>query len=37
MKEIAYFINSVVDNRDKDLGGIREKVIELCHKFPLYK
>ena len=37
MKEIAYFINLVVDNRDEDLGGIREKVIELCHKFPLYK
>ncbi|CAB1243220.1 serine hydroxymethyltransferase [Clostridium sp. WLY-B-L2] len=37
MKKIAYFINSAVENRDKDLSGIKEKVVELCHSFPLYK
>lgn len=37
MKKIAYFINYVVENRDKDLSGLREEVKELCSKFPIYK
>lgn len=37
MKQIAYFINHVIDNRDKDLSDIRNKVTELCKKFPIYK
>jgi glycine hydroxymethyltransferase len=37
MKQIAYFINYVIDNRDKDLSDIRNKVTELCKKFPIYK
>lgn len=36
MKKIAYFINSAVENRDGDLSKIKEEVVELCHKFPLY-
>lgn len=37
MKKIAYFINYVVENRDKDLSGLRAEVKELCDKFPIYK
>lgn len=37
MKQIAYFINYAIDNRDKDLSDIRNKVTELCKKFPIYK
>lgn len=37
MKQIAYFINYVIDNRDKDLSDIRNKVTELCKRFPIYK
>lgn len=37
MKQVAYFINYVIDNRDKDLSDIRNKVTELCKKFPIYK
>ncbi|MBP2032038.1 glycine hydroxymethyltransferase [Clostridium algifaecis] len=37
MKKIAYFINYVVENRDKDLSGLREEVKKLCSKFPIYK
>ncbi|ADK14218.1 Serine hydroxymethyltransferase [Clostridium ljungdahlii DSM 13528] len=36
MKKIAYFINSAVENKDGDLSKIKEEVVELCHKFPLY-
>ncbi|MBV4418661.1 serine hydroxymethyltransferase [Clostridium tyrobutyricum] len=37
MKKIAYFINYIVENRDKDLSGLREEVRELCNGFPIYK
>lgn len=37
MKQIAYFINYAIDNRDKDLSDLRSKVTELCKKFPIYK
>ncbi|KOF55921.1 serine hydroxymethyltransferase [Clostridium sp. DMHC 10] len=37
MKQIAYFINYAIDNRDKDLSDLRSKVTELCNKFPIYK
>ncbi|AND85164.1 aminotransferase class I/II-fold pyridoxal phosphate-dependent enzyme [Clostridium tyrobutyricum] len=37
MKKIAYFINYIVENRDKDLSGLREEVRELCNRFPIYK
>lgn len=37
MKQIAYFINYAIDNRDKDLSDVRNKVTELCNKFPIYK
>lgn len=37
MKKIAYFINYVIENRDKDLSGIREQVIELCRQYPIYE
>lgn len=37
MKQIAYFINYAIDNRDKDLSDIRNKITELCKKFPIYK
>ena len=36
MKKIAYFINYVIDNRDKDLSGIKEEVQKLCRDFPIY-
>jgi Glycine/serine hydroxymethyltransferase len=37
MKKIAYFINYVIENKDKDLSEIREEVITLCRKFPIYE
>ncbi|WP_234119455.1 serine hydroxymethyltransferase [Clostridium hydrogenum] len=37
MKQIAYFIDYVIENRDKDLSEIRNKITELCKKFPIYK
>ncbi|GAA0114458.1 MULTISPECIES: serine hydroxymethyltransferase [Clostridium] len=36
MKEIASLINDVVENRGKDLEGIKERVAILCNKHPLY-
>lgn len=36
MKKIAYFINYVVENRDKDLSDIKQQVNELCKKYPIY-
>jgi len=38
MKLIAEYIDEAIKNKDDDkiLNGIREKVIELCKKFPLY-
>ncbi|QGU95039.1 aminotransferase class I/II-fold pyridoxal phosphate-dependent enzyme [Clostridium bovifaecis] len=37
MKEIAYLINYVIENRDKDLSEIKHKVREICNKYPLYE
>ncbi|MDP4145552.1 MAG: serine hydroxymethyltransferase [Bacillota bacterium] len=37
MKEIAYLINYVIENRDKDLTEARNRVTELCSKYPIYK
>ncbi|AYD41150.1 serine hydroxymethyltransferase [Clostridium fermenticellae] len=36
MKKIAYFINYVIENRDKDLSIIKQQVNELCKKYPIY-
>lgn len=37
MKKIAYLINYVIENRDKDLTPAKEMVREICNKYPLYK
>jgi glycine hydroxymethyltransferase len=37
MKKVAYFINYVIENKDSDLSGIKNEVVELCSKFPIYK
>lgn len=37
MKKIAYLINYVIENRDKDLTPAKEMVKEICDKYPLYK
>jgi glycine hydroxymethyltransferase len=37
MKKVAYYINYVIENRDKDLSNIKEEVIQLCRKYPIYK
>ncbi|WP_373687531.1 serine hydroxymethyltransferase [Clostridium estertheticum] len=37
MKIIAELINETIENREGDLVPIREKVKELCNRFPLYK
>lgn len=36
MKKIAELINETIENREENLVPIREKVKELCSKFPLY-
>lgn len=36
MKEIAYLINYVIENKESDLSSIRERVTKLCNKFPIY-
>ncbi len=36
IKEVARLINEVIENRDKDLSYVRNQVIELCKKYPLY-
>lgn len=36
MKKIAYFINYVIENKDKDLSNIKEEVQRLCGDFPIY-
>ena len=36
MKEIATIINDVIENRNSDLNGLRERVKTLCAKYPLY-
>ncbi|MCY6370447.1 serine hydroxymethyltransferase [Clostridium ganghwense] len=37
MKEIAYLINYVIENRDKDLSKVKDKVEEICKRHPLYE
>lgn len=37
MKEIAYLINYVIENKDGDFSEARERVTSLCSKYPLYK
>jgi glycine hydroxymethyltransferase len=37
MKKIAYFINYVIENKDKDLTEIKNQVNDLCSQFPIYK
>lgn len=36
MKVIAKLINEVMENRDKDISSVRQEVVELCKRFPLY-
>lgn len=36
MKEIAKLINDAIDNREGDMSSIKERVHELCKKYPLY-
>ncbi len=36
MKTIAVYINEAIENRDKDLASLREKVTKLCKEFPIY-
>lgn len=36
MREIAYLINYVIENRDKDLSEAREKVKDICQRHPFY-
>ena len=36
MKIIAELINETIENREGDLLHIREKVVQLCSKYPLY-
>ncbi|MGL4772410.1 MAG: serine hydroxymethyltransferase [Clostridium sp.] len=36
MKEIARIISDAIDNREGDLAPLRERVIALCDKHPLY-
>ena len=35
-KEVARFINYVIEHKDEDLSSIRQEVIALCDKYPLY-
>lgn len=37
MKKIAELINDTIESREGNLDSIREKVVQLCSKFPLYK
>ncbi|MFT5874652.1 MAG: glycine hydroxymethyltransferase [Clostridium sp.] len=36
MKKIAELINETIENREGNLESIREKVVQLCSKYPLY-
>jgi len=36
MKIIAALMNETIENREGNLEAIREKVVQLCSKFPLY-
>ena len=35
-REVARFINYVTEHKDEDLSKIRQEVIALCDKYPLY-
>ncbi|NLP29367.1 MAG: serine hydroxymethyltransferase [Clostridia bacterium] len=37
MKKIAYYINYVIENKDKDLSNIKEEVQKLCRDYPIYR
>ena len=37
MKIIAGLMNETIENREGNLEPIREKVVQLCSKFPLYE
>jgi glycine hydroxymethyltransferase len=36
MKEIAYLINYVIENREGNLDSVKVKVREICGKYPIY-
>ncbi len=36
MKEIAELINYTIENREKDLSAVKEKVKEICGRYPIY-
>lgn len=36
MKEIAELINYTIENREKDLSVVKEKVKEICGRYPIY-
>ena len=36
MKKIAVLMNETLENREGNLESIREKVVQLCSKYPLY-
>lgn len=36
MKEIASIINDTIENKDSNLDSLRDRVKELCAKYPLY-
>lgn len=36
MKEVAYLINHVIENRGKDIEKVREQVKNICSKYPIY-
>ncbi|MCY6483634.1 serine hydroxymethyltransferase [Clostridium aestuarii] len=36
MKEIAYLINYIIENREDNLSIVRKKIDKVCDKYPLY-
>ena len=36
MIKIAYFINYIIENKDKDLSEIKKEIKGLCSKYPIY-
>ncbi|SFA77130.1 serine hydroxymethyltransferase [Clostridium frigidicarnis] len=37
MREVARIMNYVIEHREDDLSSVRQEVIDLCSKYPLYK
>lgn len=37
MKEVAEIINWVIEHREEDLSSIKERVLKLCSRYPIYK